>query len=41
LIAAALKVRAFRDGGIGTYPTGDLHVDYRGWRARWSSWIGQ
>lgn len=27
----------FRDGGFGTYPGGNRHVDTRGTRARWSS----
>ena len=29
--------RVFRDGGLGTYPAGNRHVDTRGYRARWSS----
>lgn len=29
------------DGGFGTYPAGDRHTDCRGWRARWSSFVGQ
>jgi uncharacterized protein YcbK (DUF882 family) len=41
LMKAAESVPAFRNGGIGVYPSGALHVDRRGWRARWSSWIGQ
>jgi len=27
-------------GGIGTYPAGNRHCDCRGYRARWSSFIG-
>lgn len=38
--AAAEKVRAFRNGGIGVYPNGGVHVDTRSWRARWNSWRG-
>jgi GH25 family lysozyme M1 (1,4-beta-N-acetylmuramidase) len=30
--------RLFRNGGMGVYPWGALHVDTRGVRARWSSW---
>lgn len=33
--AAAERVPAFRRGGIGTY-NGHLHVDIRGYHARWS-----
>jgi len=39
-VAAAYKVPAFREGGVGIYPNGGVHVDRRGWRARWDSWIG-
>lgn len=39
-VAAAETVPAFRNGGIGIYPNGGVHVDRRGWRARWSSWVG-
>jgi len=35
---AANKVPMFRDGGIGKYPNGGLHVDHRSGRARWSSY---
>jgi uncharacterized protein YcbK (DUF882 family) len=38
MLEAAEKVPAFRRGGIGTYPSGAFHVDYRPWRARWNSW---
>lgn len=38
LIDAALKVPAFKNGGIGTYPSGAFHVDRRGWLARWTSY---
>lgn len=27
-------------GGVGTYPAGNRHADCRGYRARWSSFIG-
>ncbi|MDX6632756.1 MAG: hypothetical protein QOG26_761, partial [Solirubrobacterales bacterium] len=30
--------RIFANGGVGVYPWGAVHVDSRGWRARWSSW---
>lgn len=30
--------RIFRNGGLGVYPWGAVHVDTRGVRARWSSW---
>jgi uncharacterized protein YcbK (DUF882 family) len=30
----------FGDGGFGQYPAGARHVDSRGWKARWSSWVG-
>jgi len=33
---AAGAVEVFRDGGIGVYPAdGFVHLDVRGWRARW------
>lgn len=41
MLAAAERVPAFKNGGIGVYPNGGLHLDRRGWRARWNSWIGQ
>jgi Peptidase M15 len=31
--------RVFADGGVGDYPTGSVHVDSRGWRARWRSFV--
>jgi uncharacterized protein YcbK (DUF882 family) len=37
--AAANRVPAFRAGGIGVYSNGGVHVDRRGWVARWNSWI--
>lgn len=37
-VEAATKVPMFRDGGVGVYPNGGVHVDHRGYRARWSSW---
>lgn len=30
----------FADGGVGTYPAGSMHFDSRGYRARWSSFVG-
>lgn len=36
-VAAAEAVPAFRRGGIGVYPGGGVHVDYRGRFARWTS----
>lgn len=33
--AAADKV--FRNGGVGRYPAGSVHVDTRGYRARWTT----
>lgn len=36
-VAAAMRVKMFRDGGIGVYPAGGVHVDHRGYRARWNS----
>jgi hypothetical protein len=30
----------FKDGGFGQYPGGARHVDSRGYRARWSSYVG-
>jgi uncharacterized protein YcbK (DUF882 family) len=29
--------KVFRDGGVGRYPAGSVHVDSRGWRARWTT----
>lgn len=37
-VKAAEKVPAFRNGGIGVYPHGGVHVDHRPWIARWNSW---
>jgi uncharacterized protein YcbK (DUF882 family) len=37
-VLAASRVAAFRNGGIGVYPNGGVHVDIRGYRARWNSW---
>jgi len=37
-VVAASTIKAFRDGGIGVYPNGGVHVDMRGYRARWNSW---
>lgn len=31
--------KVFATGGVGTYPGGARHVDSRGWRARWSSFV--
>ena len=36
-VASAEKVPAFRNGGIGVYPNGGVHVDRRGYVARWDS----
>lgn len=38
-VVAAEKVPAFRHGGIGVYEHGGVHVDRRGWVARWNDWI--
>lgn len=37
LVRAAEQVDVFRNGGIGVYPNGGVHVDVRGYKARWSS----
>lgn len=37
-VQAAMTVGIFRDGGIGIYPNGGVHVDHRPWVARWNSW---
>jgi uncharacterized protein YcbK (DUF882 family) len=29
----------FATGGLGQYPGGNRHVDSRGYRARWTSWV--
>jgi hypothetical protein len=29
--------KVFRDGGVGRYPAGSVHVDTRGFRARWTT----
>lgn len=29
----------FSQGGFGQYPGGNRHVDSRGYRARWTSWV--
>jgi hypothetical protein len=39
-VAGAKKVPAFNHGGIGVYPNGGVHVDRRGYVARWNSWVG-
>lgn len=38
-VDAAVKVPAFNHGGIGVYPHGGVHVDRRGWVARWNDWV--
>lgn len=38
-VAASNTVPAFNHGGIGVYPHGGVHVDRRGWFARWSDWV--
>lgn len=30
----------FKDGGVGTYPAGSMHFDSRGYKARWTSFVG-
>lgn len=30
--------RVFAKGGVGVYPGGSIHLDSRGWKARWSDW---
>lgn len=30
----------FARGGVGTYPAGNRHCDCRGYRARWTSFVG-
>lgn len=37
-VAAANKVDAFRNGGIGVYVNGGVHVDHRPYVARWNSY---
>lgn len=36
-VKAALTVPSFAKGGVGVYPAGGVHVDRRGWVARWTS----
>ena len=36
-VSAAYSVPAFKGGGVGIYPGGGVHVDRRGWVARWTS----
>lgn len=31
--------RIFKNGGVGIYPGGAVHLDSRGFRARWNSWV--
>lgn len=38
-VAAAKRVPAFNHGGIGIYPNGGVHVDRRGYAARWNDWV--
>lgn len=38
-VRAATRVPAFEQGGIGVYPNGGVHVDHRGYRARWNDWV--
>jgi hypothetical protein len=35
-MAAAQTI--FKNDGIGVYPAGSVHLDSRGWYARWNSW---
>lgn len=37
--ARRVILRVFADGGVGQYPAGDIHLDSRGWQARWSDWV--
>jgi uncharacterized protein YcbK (DUF882 family) len=37
-VGAATRVPAFKEGGIGVYPGGGVHVDRRGTPARWNDW---
>jgi zinc D-Ala-D-Ala carboxypeptidase len=37
VMRAAEKV--FAHGGVGVYPGGNIHLDNRSGRARWSSWV--
>lgn len=37
-VSAAERVPSFRNGGIGVYPAGGVHVDRRGYIARWTSY---
>lgn len=37
LVEAAEQVDVFYNGGIGVYPSGGVHVDVRGYKARWTS----
>jgi len=32
--------RVYSRGGLGQYPAGNRHCDCRGYRARWSSFVG-
>lgn len=32
--------KVFAKGGFGTYPGGARHVDSRGYKARWTTWVG-
>jgi len=36
----AILNRVYARGGLGTYPAGNRHADCRGYRARWSSFVG-
>jgi len=36
----AILASVYRHGGVGTYPAGNRHCDCRGYRARWTSFIG-
>lgn len=38
-VKAAMQVPEFNNGGIGVYPNGGVHVDRRGYRARWNDWV--
>lgn len=34
----AVAEKVYGNGGVGSYPSGSIHLDSRGYRARWNSW---
>jgi len=34
----AVAEKVYGRGGVGSYPSGSVHLDSRGYRARWNSW---